>query len=165
MRTAARALSGLAAVTTLVGNGIATGLPPAIPAACDLLSSSMAREFAGTDAERQLWLDADPPVPLGDSACQYSGSAGTVFVSLNPMPTNPDAPINHFSVVRPENAIPDLGYQAYWFGAGQSLVVVKEGLLLQIKVSDNANPAGAQPDQDHKNRDIALANQIVPELS
>jgi len=160
-RPAGAILIGLVLVA---GAPAATGIGGAAPdtasprPACELLTPPIAKTFAGNDAQRQLWLDSDPPRPLGDDSCFYTGDAGSVFVSINPVPTNPDAPVNHFRVLRPENAVPGVGYQAYWFAAGQSLVVVKAGLLLQVKVT------GAQADQEQRDSEIALADVIVPSV-
>src|ERR1700739_4780127 len=60
---------------------------------CDLLSQPIAKQFAGDDAARQLTVDSNPPLPVGDTACFYQGSSRSVFFSINPMPTAPDAPV------------------------------------------------------------------------
>lgn len=147
-------LLALAVGSLVVTTGTATASPDTTPVACDLLTPAIATAFVGDDAERQRSLG-------DDNACLYLGNAGSVFVSINPLPTNPDAPVNHFSVLRPVNAIPDLGYQAYWFAAGQSVVVVKGGLLLEFKVSDRA---GVADRQELAQLDITLADQIVPKV-
>jgi hypothetical protein len=72
--------------------------------------------------------------------------------------------VNHFHVVRPENRIAGLPYDAYWFAAGQNLLVVKDGLLLGFKVSDNPFAPNAQINQVRKAEDIQLADQIVPRV-
>lgn len=122
---------------------------------CELLSPALARTFAGDDAQRQPW---------GDDGCMYRGSTRSVLVTVGPWPSAPDAPVNHFGVIRPENQIPAKQYEAYWFAAGQSLLVVKDSLLLGIRVSDNLFAPNAQVNQDRKADDIALADQIVPRL-
>lgn len=80
------------------------------------------------------------------------------------MPTNPDAPVNHFHVIRPENEIPGLGYPAYRFAPAGSLVVVKDGPLLEFRVADNPVSPNAQMNQDSKAEDIELADLIVPSV-
>jgi hypothetical protein len=85
-----------------------------------------------------------------------------VFFSIAPMPTDPNAPVNHFHVIEPQNEIPGRAYQAYWFGPGESLEVVKDGLLLNFKVQDNPGSPGARTVEDLKADDIKLADQIVP---
>jgi hypothetical protein len=146
-------------VPTTSPTGLATG-STRVP--CELLTPTIAKAFAGDDAERQLQLDSDPPLPVGDDACFYKGAAGSVMFTITPMPSDPDDPVNHFHVIRPENQIPGLAYKAYWFGAGESLVVVKDGLLLDFKVS--GNPAGAETYQERRDHDIKLADQIVPRV-
>lgn len=47
------------------------------------------------------------------------------------MPTDPTAPVNHFHVIAPENRVDGVDYEAYWFGTGESLVAVKDGLLIR----------------------------------
>jgi len=42
--------------------------------------------------------------------------------------TRPNAPVNHFHVIQPQNEIPGHAYAAYWFGPGESLY--PEGLPL-----------------------------------
>jgi hypothetical protein len=53
---------------------------------------------------------------------------------------------------------PCIGYEAYWFHAGEGLVAVKDGLLISVNV-----PTGlaSQPDRD-RTADIELADMIVP---
>jgi hypothetical protein len=130
------------------------GGPPAHQP-CELLNPTLARQFAGADAIRQ---------PAPDTECVYRGSARTVSFAINPNSGDPSAPINHFGVLRPENQIPDLPYNAYWFAAGTSLVVVKDGLLLVFTLSDNPVFPTAQINQHRKTEDIALADQIVPRV-
>lgn len=146
----------LAAGSVVIATGTAAADPGTAPrpVACDLLTPAIATAFVGDDAERQRSLG-------DDNACLYLGNAGSVFVSINPLPADPDAPVNHFHVLRPENAIPDLGYHAYWFAAGQSVVVVKNGLLLEFKVSDWAGNAG---EQERAQLAVTLADQIVPRV-
>ncbi|MUL83715.1 MULTISPECIES: hypothetical protein [unclassified Mycolicibacterium] len=123
---------------------------------CELLTPALARQFAGADVQQQ---------PSGDTVCTYTGATRSVSVSVNPLPTNPDAPVNHFSVIRPENQIPGVEYQAYWFAAASSVVVVKDGLLLEFRVSDNPMLPRAQIVQHRKAEDIRLADQIVPRVA
>jgi len=140
------------AATTMNPAPLATE-PTRVP--CDLLSPSIAQVFAGDDAQRQ---------PTGETICSYRSSTRSVSLSVNPMPTNPDAPVNHFDVIRPENQLPGLPYQAYWFAAGNSLVVVKDDLLLFFTVTDNPIAPNAQINQDRKAEDIQLADLIVPRV-
>jgi hypothetical protein len=109
-------------------------------------------------------LDSTPPVSVGDHACFYKGGQRSVLFSINTLPAEPDAAANHFLVMRPENRIADLPYEAYWFAAGESLVVVKNGLLLGFKLSDNPASPGAHINQDRKADDIKLADVIVPRV-
>jgi hypothetical protein len=132
---------------------------------CELLSPPVAKPFAGEDAQRQLSLDSTPPIPVGDHACFYKGGRRSVLFSIDALPADPDAPVNHFHVIRPENRIADLPYEAYWFAAGESLVVVKNGLLLGFKISDNPASPGAHGDQGRKADDIELADEIVPRVA
>jgi hypothetical protein len=129
---------------------------------CELLTPDLAKEAIGDDAQRQLQLDSAPPQPVGDDACFYKGAAGTVEFTITPMPADPDAPVNHFHVIQPENRIPDLAYEAYWFGAGESVVVVKDGLLLTFDVSDNRSDTSTY--EVLRDKDIKLADQIVPRV-
>jgi hypothetical protein len=122
---------------------------------CELLSPSLAATFAGADVQRQPW---------GDDGCLYKGSTRSVLFTIDQWPAAPDAPVNHFHVIRPENQIAGLPYNAYWFAAGQNLLVVKDGLLLGFKVSDNPFAPNAQINQVRKAEDIQLADQIVPRV-
>jgi len=122
---------------------------------CELLSPSIAKTFAGDDAQRQPW---------GDSGCFYKGSTRSVQFTISPWPAGPDAPVNHFDAIRPENRIPGLPYEAYWFAPGGSLVVVKNDLLLGFRVSDDPFAPNAQINQHRKAEDIELADQIVPRV-
>lgn len=131
---------------------------------CELLSPTIAKQFAGDDAERQLTVDSNPPLPVGDTACFYQGSTRSVFFSINPMPTDSAAPVNHFHVIQPQNEIPAQGYAAYWFGPGQSVYVVKDGLLLDFKAQDNPGSPHARSVDELKADDIKLADQIVPRV-
>lgn len=132
---------------------------------CELLSPPLANAFAGDDAQRQLSLDSTPPIPVGDHACFYKGGQRSVFFSIDTLPTDPDAPVNHFHVIRPENRIADLPYEAYWFAAGESMVVVKNGFLLGFKVSDNPGSPSGHIDQGRKADDIKLADEIIPRVA
>ena len=77
-----------------------------------------------------------------------------------PRPTDPTAPVNHFHVIQPQNQVDALSYEAYWFGPGESIVAVKDGLLISVKV---ANSEGGWTDQDRAD-DIELANLVVPQV-
>jgi hypothetical protein len=129
---------------------------------CELLNPALAREFAGDDAQRQLTWDSTPPLPVGDDACAYKSSTRTVSFYVDTPPSDPNALLNHFHVINPANQVPGLAYDAYWFGAGQSLVVVKNGLVLGFKVSDV--PSSAHADQWRQADEIRLADQIVPRV-
>jgi hypothetical protein len=131
---------------------------------CELLSETVAKQFAGDDAQRQLTVDSNPPLPVGDTACFYLGSSRSVFFSINPMPTDPNAPVNHFHVIQPQNQIPGPAYAAYWFGPGESVNVVKDGLLLDFKVQDNPGSPRPRSVDELKADDIKLADQIVPRV-
>jgi hypothetical protein len=127
---------------------------------CDLLTPEVAKKYAGDDAQRQLTYESNPPVPVGDNACYYTGSNRSVSVEVFPVPTDPTAPVNHFHVIRPENRVEGVDYEAYWFAAGGSLVAVKDGLLISVNVS---NKGAAQTEQDRAD-DIELANLVVPQV-
>ena len=127
---------------------------------CDLLTPEVARKYVGADAQRQLSYDGRPPVPVGDDACYYTGATREIEVSIHPRPTDPTAPINHFHVISPEKRVAALGFEAYWFGPGESLVAVKDGLVITVKV---ANIKGDWSDQDRAD-DIELANLVVPRV-
>lgn len=126
--------------------------------ACELLTPEVAKKYAGNDAQRQLFFDATPPLPVGDDGCYYTGSTREVSVLIYPMPTDPTAPVNHFHVIRADNRVEGVEYEAYWFGPAESIVAVKDGLLIAIKV---AQLKGAWTDQDRAD-DIELANEVVP---
>jgi hypothetical protein len=130
------------------------------PQPCDLLTPDVARKYVGDDAQRQLTYDADPPVPVGDDACYYTGATREVEVSIFPRPTDPTAPVNHFHVIAPGNRVDGVSYEAYWFGPGESIVAVKDGLLVSVKV---ANIKSAWTDQDRAD-DIELANLVVAQV-
>jgi hypothetical protein len=127
---------------------------------CDLLTPEVAKKYVGDDAQRQLNYDSNPPVPVGDTACYYTGDKRAVTVDVYPVPTDPDAPINHFHVIQPENRVDGVAYEAYWFGPGESLVAVKDGLVISVNVS---NRLASQTEQDRTD-DIELANLIVPQV-
>jgi hypothetical protein len=127
---------------------------------CDLLTPEVAKKYVGEDAQRQLAYDANPPVPVGDDACYYTGATREIEVSIFPRPTDPTAPVNHFNVIRPDKRVEALSYEAYWFGPGESIVAVKDGLLISVKV---ANIKGDWTDQDRAD-DIELANVVVPRV-
>jgi len=106
-------------------------------------------------------------VVAGAAGCSKSSGptpAPTPTSSINPMPTDPNAPVNHFHVIQPQNQIPGLGYAAYWFGPGQSVNVVKNGLLLNFQVQDNPGSPRARSVDELKADDIKLADQIVPRV-
>lgn len=127
---------------------------------CDLLTPEVAKKYVGDDAQRQLSYDSNPPVPVGDNGCYYTGDKRSVTVEVYPVPTDPTAPVNHFHVIAPENRVEGVDYEAYWFGAGESLVAVKDGLLISVNVS---NSLASQTDQDRAD-DVELANLIVPQV-
>src|SRR5262249_30752080 len=89
---------------------------------CDLLTPEVAKKYVGEDAKRQLAYAANPPVSVGDDACYYTGATREIEVSIFPRPTDPTAPVNHFNVIRPDNRVDALSYEAYWFGPGESIV-------------------------------------------
>ena len=126
--------------------------------ACELLTPEVAKKYAGDDAQRQLFFDATPPLPVGDDGCYYTSSTREVSVLIYPVPTDPTAPVNHFHVIRADNRVEGVEYEAYWFGPSESIVAVKDGLLIGIKV---AQIKGAWTDQDRAD-EIELANLVVP---
>jgi hypothetical protein len=150
-------------VTTTV-TAVATSPTPTSTALtrqpCDLLTPEVAKKFVGEDAQRQLFFDAQPPVPVGDRACYYTGATREIEVSIFPRPSDPTAPVNHFNVIRPDNRVDAVSYEAYWAGPGESIVAVKDGLLISVKV---ANIKGAWTDQDRAD-EIELANLVVPHV-
>jgi hypothetical protein len=77
--------------------------------------------------KRQLAYEPNPWVPVGDYACFFTGNDRSVSVEIFPAPTDPTAPVNRFRVIGLENRIEGVGYEAYWFPAGESLVAVKDG--------------------------------------
>lgn len=85
-----------------------------------------------------------------------------MFFSINPTPTDPNAPVNHFNVIQPQNEIAGHAYAAYWFGPGESVYVVKDGLLLNFNVQDNPGSPSARSVDELKADDIKLADEIVP---
>jgi len=157
------ASSAPARLTTTV-TAVATSPTPTITAftrqPCDLLTPEVAKKFVGEDAQRQLSYDARPPLPVGDTACYYTGATREIEVSIFPRPTDLTAPVNHFHVIRPDNRVDAVSYEAYWFGPGESIVAVKGGLLISVKV---ANIKGDWTDQDRAD-DIELANLVVPHV-
>ncbi|MHA7666932.1 hypothetical protein [Mycolicibacterium sp. HS_4_1] len=114
----------------------------------------------GDDAQRRFAYDGRPPVPVGDGACYYTGATREIEVSIHPRPTDPTAPINHFHVISPEKRVDALGFDAYWFGPGESIVAVKIGLVVSVKV---ANIKGDWSDQDRAD-EIELANLVIPHV-
>ncbi|MFG1931413.1 hypothetical protein ACGFK1_12265 [Mycobacterium sp. NPDC048908] len=158
---------GQAAPSTLTVTTSATPSPSVTPAGtqpCDLLTPVIAAKFAGDDAQRRLaYDDTDPPVAVRDKGCYYTGSMGSVEFRLDPIPTDPTAPVNLFHVINPENRDASLPYDAYWFGPGVSLVVVKNGQMLTFKVAPN--PDTGNLDDATRAADVELANQIVPSVS
>ena len=149
---------------------IASTMPPSHPTAqagtvltrepCDLLTPVVAAKYVGGDALRQFTYDGHPPVPVGDGACCYTGDTREIEVSIHPRPTDPTAPINHFHVISPDNRVDALDFEAYWFGPGESMVAVKDGLVISLKV---ANIKGDWTDRDRAD-DIELANLVVPRV-
>jgi hypothetical protein len=142
---------------------VPSGASPAGIRPCELLTLPIAKKFAGEDAQRRLSYDSDPPVPVGDNACFYEGSSGSVEFSVGPIPSDPTAPVNHFHVINPENRDPSLPYDGYWFGPGVALVVVKNGQMLTFKVAPNPDTGNLTPET--RAADVELANQIVPKVS
>lgn len=127
---------------------------------CDLLTPEVAKKYVGEDAQRRLAYDGRPPVLVGDDACYYTGATREIEVSIFPRPTDPSAPVNHFNVISPDHRVHSIDYDAYWFGPGESIVAVKDGLLISVKV---ANIKGDWTDQDRAD-DIELANLVVPRV-
>jgi hypothetical protein len=160
-------LTALASVTVAAVCGCpapnAAADPPALTRQpCELLTPELATRYLGDDAERQLtYAGTTPPVPVEDTACYYTGTAREMYLSITQTPTDPTAPINHFHVIRPQNRVPGVPYDAYWFAAGESLVVVKDALVIDIKVADIGG--GYLTDQDRP-VDIEVANLIVPRI-
>jgi hypothetical protein len=127
---------------------------------CDLLTPAVAKKYVGDNPQRQLFYDSSPPVPVGDDACYYTGDTREVSVNIYPRPTDPRAPVNHFDVIQPQKQIDGLNFEAYWFGPGESIVAVKAGLLIGVKV---AMIKVSWTDQDRAD-DIELANLVVPQV-
>lgn len=157
-----------ATVPATVSVTTAVPVPPsASPAGdqpCELLTVPIAKTFAGDDAQRRLsYDDTEPPVAVGDNGCYYSGSTGSVEFRIGPVPSDPTAPVNHFHVIQPENRDPSLPYEAYWFGPGVSLIVVKNAQMLTFKVA--GNPDTGNLDEPTRAADVELADQIVPLVS
>ena len=126
---------------------------------------SIAKKFAGDDAQRRLSYDSDPPVPVGDTGCFYEGSMGSVLFSVDPIPDDPTAPVNHFNVIRPENRDPALSYDAYWFGPGVSLIVVKNGLMLTFKVSPRPDTGNLDPETRAADSELAKPDRPRSQLT
>ena len=127
---------------------------------CDVLTPDIATKYVGDDAQRQFAYDGNPPVPVGDDACYYTGTTREIEVAIYPRPTDPTAPVNHFHVISPDNRVDALDFEAYWFGPGESIVAVKDGLVITVKV---ANIKGDWSDRDRAD-DIELANLVVPRV-
>ena len=166
-KTIARIIAGV-----LLSSGVAVtvlssvaGATPSIATAtqqpCDLLTPAVAKKYVGDNAQRQLTRDS-PPRRVGDDACYYTGDTRSVGVAIFPVPTDPTAPINHFGVIEPRNRIAGLSFDAYWFGPNESLVAVKDGLVISMSVE--TSHAGTWTDQDRSD-DLELANTIVPQVS
>ena len=98
-------------------------------------------------------------MPVPDTACVYKGSRGSVELAID---SKPSGPMKHFNVIRADNRDTSLPYEAYWFGPGVSLVVVKDGLVLDFKVAPNPDDGNLTPET--RAADVELANQIVPEI-
>ncbi len=127
---------------------------------CDVLTPDVATKYVGDDAQQRFAYDGHPPVPVGDGACYYTGATREIEVSIRPRPTDPTAPINHFHVISPEKRVDALGFEAYWFGPGEAIVAVKNGLVVSVKV---ANIKGDWSDQDRAD-EIELANLVIPRV-
>lgn len=127
---------------------------------CDLLTPELAAKYAREDVQRQSTYDSDPPIAVEDTSCYYKGNTREVSVDIYPRPTDPTAPINHFHVIRPDNRVNDVAYEAYWFAPAESLVAVKGDLLIGVKV---AGITTSQSDQDRAD-EIELANLVVPQV-
>jgi hypothetical protein len=128
---------------------------------CDLLTPAVAKKYVGDNAQRQLTL-LFPQRQVGDDTCYYTGDTRSVGVAIFPVPTDPTAPINHFGVIQPRNRIAGLSFDAYWFGPDESLVAVRDGLVISMSVE--TSHAGTWTDQDRSD-DLDLANTIVPQVS
>lgn len=143
---------------------VATSPTPTTPALtrqpCDLLTPDVAKKYVGEDAQRQSTYDGHPPVPVSDDACYYTGATREIEVAIYPRPTDATAPINHFNVISPDNRVDALSFEAYWFGPGESIVAVSDGLVISVKV---AKIRGSWTDQDRAD-DIELANLVVPRV-
>jgi hypothetical protein len=157
----------LALLSASVVSSVAACQTPSTPTSialthrpCDLLTLEVAKKYVGDDAQRQLSYDSTPPVAVGDTGCYYTGDQRSVSVAVYPVPTNPTAPVNHFDVIRPDNRVEGVDYEAYWFGPGESLVAVKNGLLISVSVS---NRLASQTDRDRAD-DVELANLVVPHV-
>src|SRR6201999_600100 len=95
--SAALAASLAACGTPNTPSQTATSATPAQPSPaigttrvpCELLTPSIARQFVGDDAVRQQQFDSDPPLPVGDNACFYKGTEGSVILSISAMPGDP----------------------------------------------------------------------------
>lgn len=155
-RSLSTALIGATAIVSAAAPSSAT--PTHQP--CDVLTPAVAEEYVGHGAERQFSYNVEPPVRVGDNSCLYTGATREIEVMIFPQPTNPTAPVNHFNVISPDNRIVELGFEAYWFGPGESIVAVKDGLLIQVKV---ANMKGSWSEEDRAD-DIDLANLVVPQV-
>jgi hypothetical protein len=160
--------SAAPATTVPAGPTTTVTVPPsASPAgnqACELLTLPIAKTFAGDDAQRRLsYDDTEPPVAVGDNGCYYSGKTGSVEFRIGPIPSDPTAPVNHFHVIQPENRDASVPYEAYWFGPGVSLIVVKNAQMLTFKVA--GHPDTGNLDDPTRAADVELANQIVPLVS
>lgn len=163
----AAAIAGIAACHSTTGPSSSTSPASVTPATaqptrqpCDLLTPDVAKKYVGADARRQLSYDARPPIPVPDTACYYTGATREIDVAIYPRPTDPTAPINHFHVIRPDNRVHALSFEAYWFGPGESIVAVKDRLVISVKV---ANIKSDWTDQDRAD-DISLANLVVPQV-
>jgi hypothetical protein len=146
-------------VTATTSTTVPATASPADNKSCDLLRPDIAKRFAGDDAQRKLSYEGDPPVPVGDSACYYDGSKGSVGLTVL---SGPSDSMKHFNVIRPDNRDATLPYEAYWFGPGVSLVVVKDGQVLDFKFAPKPDDGNLTPET--RAADVELANQIVPEV-
>jgi hypothetical protein len=102
---------------------------------CDLLAPALAKKYVGENAQQRHFYDSDPPVPVGDDGCYYTGDTRSVTVEIYPRPTDTRAPVNHFDVIRPQHRVDELNFEAYWFGPGEAIVAVKGGLLIGVSVA------------------------------
>jgi len=116
-------------------------------------------------AQRTSWVAATaPPQSTGDGdrrtpeclivrICAQQLSGLMTFVAGGPAAERAEGS-------GPAPVVDALSYEAYWFGPGESIVAVKDGLLISVKV---ANIKGSWTDQDRVD-DIELASLVVPRV-